>query len=83
MEPFIIKEKILNIMSLVFDTPVEQLNEESSVDNIENWDSLRQLNLIIALEEEFNISFKVDEIGHFVNYKIIFYFISNALQVKS
>ena len=63
--------KIKEIMSAVFEIPVESILDDSSTDNLENWDSLRHLNLIIALEEEFGISIPDDEVGNLVNYKLI------------
>lgn len=75
-----IKEKILSTMSLVFEIAANEINEDSSTDNVENWDSLRQLNLILALEEEFGISIPDEEVGNMVNYKIIFIVINDALK---
>ena len=72
--------KIKQVMSAVFEIPVETITEESSSDNIENWDSLRHLNLIIALEEEFNISIPDDEVGNLVNYKLIELVINDLLK---
>ena len=63
--------RILQILSTVFEVEITTLNEESSIDNIENWDSIRHLNLIIALEEEFKISIPDEEVGDLVNYKLI------------
>ena len=63
--------KIKQVMSAVFEIPVESITDYSSSDNIENWDSLRHLNLILALEEEFGVSIPDDEVGNLVNYKLI------------
>ena len=63
--------KIKQIMSAVFELPVESIIDDASIDNIENWDSLRHLNLILALEEEFGVSIPDDEVGNLVNYKLI------------
>lgn len=65
------KIKILEVMSSVFEVELTSLNEDSSIDNIENWDSIRHLNLILALEEEFNITIPDEEVGDLVNYKLI------------
>ena len=56
------KDRVFKIVSQVFDVPLEQINEDSSPDNIENWDSLQHMNLILALEEEFNTTFLDEEI---------------------
>jgi acyl carrier protein len=63
--------KILQILSNVFEVEISTLNENSSIDNIENWDSIRHLNLILALEEEFKISIPDEEVGNLVNFKLI------------
>ena len=63
--------RILKILSHVFEVEISTLNEDSSIDNIENWDSIRHLNLILALEEEFNITIPDEEVGDLVNFKLI------------
>jgi acyl carrier protein len=63
--------KIKQVMSAVFEIPVESITEDASTDNIENWDSLRHLNLILALEEEFGVSIPDEEVGNLVNFKLI------------
>ena len=66
-----LRERILKVMSLVFEVPIEMLNEESSSDTIGSWDSLKHLNLILALEEEFDIVIPDEEVGNLMNYKLI------------
>jgi acyl carrier protein len=80
MEPTQIKQKIVNAMSLVFEIPDAEINENSSTDTIENWDSLRHLNLVLALEEEFSVSLPDEEVGNMVNFKIIYHVISDTLK---
>ena len=55
-------ERILKVLSLVFEIEIDQLNKNSSINNIESWDSLNHIKLIIALEEEFNIDLTEEEI---------------------
>jgi acyl carrier protein len=64
-------EKIKNIMSAVFEVPVERINEMSSPDTIENWDSLRHINLVTSIEEEFNVRFTDEQIGEMLNLKLV------------
>ena len=53
-------EKILKIAADVFEVPV---TEDTSMANCEKWDSFRHLNLIVALEEAFDVSFEPEEIA--------------------
>lgn len=80
MEQQQLKEKIVNVMSLVFEVPATDINDDSSTDTIENWDSLRHLNLILALEEEFGVTIPDEEVGNMVNYKIVFHVLTDTLQ---
>ena len=72
--------KIKQVMSAVFEIPVESIADDASSDNIENWDSLRHLNLILALEEEFCVSIPDEEVGNLVNYKLIELVINDLLK---
>ena len=65
------EQKIKDILSSVLNVEVTKIDENSSPDSIEAWDSLNHLNLMMALEEEFNIKFSGDEIGEMMNYKLI------------
>ena len=58
-------------MSAVFEISIEEINDESSPDTIELWDSLKHLNLVLALEEEFNVQFTDDNLIELINLKLI------------
>lgn len=66
-----VDERLKKVMSAVFEVPVEKINEDSSSDTIDNWDSLRHLNLILALEEEFEVEIPDEEVGNLMNFKLI------------
>ena len=65
------KENIKRVMSIVFEVPIEEITETSSPDTIGSWDSVRHLNLILALEEEFGISIPDEEVGNMLNFKLV------------
>ena len=52
------ENRIKDVMSSVFDILKHDIKEDASPDNIESWDSLKHMNLIVALEEEFEVKFK-------------------------
>ena len=56
------KEKLLSVMSQVFSLPIERLSSDSSMENIENWDSLTHLQLVTSIEDTFNIKIEISEI---------------------
>ena len=66
-----INERIKDVMSAVFGVDVDTINEDSSQDNIEEWESIRTLDLIVALEEEFCVTIPLEEVGNMTNFKYI------------
>jgi acyl carrier protein len=65
-----IEERIKNVMAAVFEVPAEQINDDSSPDSIESWDSLKHMNLVVALEEEFKVQFSDYEIIEMINFPL-------------
>ena len=66
-----IDERIKEVMSAVFEVDADSINEDSSQDNIENWESIKTLDLIVALEEEFGVTIPLEEVGNMTNFKYI------------
>ena len=62
-----VRERVCRIMSDVFAVPVDQVTDESSPETIEAWDSMSHLNLVLSLEQEFAITFDLDEIPELIN----------------
>lgn len=61
MPPSIL-EQVRSIASDIFTVPVDRLDTSSSPDTIESWDSIQHLNLVLALEEKFNLQLSPEEI---------------------
>ena len=66
-----IDERIKDVMSGVFGVDADTLTEESSQDNVDGWDSIKHLDLIVSLEEEFGVSIPIEEVGNLTNFKYI------------
>jgi len=66
-----LEEKLTQIMSLVFEIPEDRIKEDSSPDDIENWDSIGAINLITAIEEEFDIEFDDEDLLEMLNFQLI------------
>ena len=54
--------KLEEIIAKIFEIDSSQIKKEMTPLDIEMWDSLSQLNLISAIEKEFEIKFEIDEI---------------------
>ncbi len=51
----------------VFDDMSISVNEKTTADDIEDWDSLAHINLVAAVESEFGLRFKMREVSSMKN----------------
>ena len=54
--------KLNKIMSEVFRMNEEELKDELTMKNVENWDSLKHMDLILSIEKGLDIQFRMDDI---------------------
>ena len=62
-------QKLLDIMNEIFET--SGLDTSVSQSSCETWDSLHHLNLIMALEEEFDVEFEPEEIAKMTDFSSV------------
>ena len=55
-------DEVRAIASDILRVPATRLSADSSPDTVENWDSVQHLNLVLALEEKFNLQLSPEEI---------------------
>ena len=58
-------EQLTGVFRTVFNDPDIQLNPETIASDIEGWDSLSHVNLIMAIEKSFKIRFNQKELMTF------------------
>ena len=59
------KEIIASILNL----PIDQLDDEADMTDVEGWDSLRNVMILSQLEEHFDIMFPPDDIFDLISVK--------------
>jgi acyl carrier protein len=62
-----ITERLTKVFRKVFDDESIILSPELTANDVDGWDSLSHINLLIAIELEFGIEFKQNEIQSFAN----------------
>lgn len=63
-----VEQTIKEVMAVVLNIDAQKINDDTSMDNTPGWDSANQINLVLALEEEFSLSFEVTELEMMVSY---------------
>ncbi len=60
-------EELNTIFRNNFDDDDITLTDETSSEDIEEWNSLEQINLIIAIQDKFDVKFSIDEVNTIKN----------------
>ena len=66
-----LEKRIRGIIREVFEISEDETNEEYSMDNVDLWDSMGHMKLLVALEEDFGMQFNIDEVMEMVKYSRI------------
>ena len=69
------EEKVLEILKNVFE--LDTVDETCSQETCEKWDSMGQLNLVVELEDAFDISLEPEQIAEMKSVKDIIRIISS------
>jgi acyl carrier protein len=64
-------ERLKQVMAAVLEVDASTLTERSSMDDVPGWDSLRQLNLVLALEEAFGVSIPDDDAANATSFELL------------
>ncbi len=57
-----IYERLNNVFRDIFDDETIEVNANTTSSDIEDWDSLEHINLIVAIEQEFGMKFNMNEV---------------------
>lgn len=63
------EEKVLEILKELFE--LDTIDETCSQETCEKWDSMGQLNLVVELETEFDVTLEPEEIGEMKSFNDI------------
>lgn len=59
--------RLNEIFCNVFDDDDLKINDSTNAEDIEDWDSLEQINLIVSIENEFGMMFEISEVSDLAN----------------
>ena len=65
------RDRVVEVMAAVFGLPVEDILDSMAMGRSKNWDSLKHMNLILALEDEFGIVFTDEETTEMMSLPLI------------
>lgn len=56
-------EKVTELMQEVLDDDSVELRPETTAEDVDGWDSVVQIQLLVAVESEFGVKFETEEIS--------------------
>ncbi len=62
-----VMERLNEVFVDLFDDENIKINDNTTANDIDDWDSLEHINLIVAIEQEFNIKFNMNEVTSMKN----------------
>ena len=65
------ENKLKQVMANVFGVGASVIDENTSVDTLEEWDSLHHLNLVLALESSFDVTLTEEQTVEILNYPLV------------
>jgi acyl carrier protein len=65
------EDKLKAVVAAMLDIDVSTVGPTTSTDTVEQWDSVRHMNLVIALEDAFGITIPDDEVASMTSYPIV------------
>lgn len=75
-----VEHRLQRIFTDVFALPAEHIRPETSPEMIESWDSVNHLNLVLAMEQEFDVQFTPEEIEQLLSVDAIVKLLEEKLQ---
>lgn len=76
-------DRIREIAADVLQVPPGRITLQSSTKDIESWDSVHHLNLILALEQAFETQFEPDEIDQMISMDRVLSVLENKIDQRS
>ncbi len=65
------EEKLKEVVASILGVDASTVGTDTSTDTVVEWDSIRHMNLILALEETFDVSFPDENVIELTSYDLL------------
>ena len=72
--------KLKDVISNVLGVPIEEINDDSSPDSLDKWDSLSHIKLVMAIESEFEVELSPEDSMDMLSVKLIRIILEDVLK---
>ncbi len=71
------------VLAEIFELDPSTINGTTSIDNVELWDSLQHISMIVSVEQEFGVRFSEEEMAELLSYERLRSALASKLSLKS
>lgn len=66
-----VEDRVRKVVAEVFGLPLDSITAQTSHDDIEDWDSVNVLNLLMAVESEFETTLSPEDVADFLSVELV------------
>jgi acyl carrier protein len=71
------------VLAEIFELDPSTIDGTTSIDNVELWDSLQHISMIVSVEQEFGVRFSEEEMAELLSYERLRSALASKLSLKS
>lgn len=75
--------QVCRVFADLLDLPIDHVTPATSPQTVESWDSLLQLNLVLALEDRFGLMFEPEEIERMLDVASIIQLVEEKVRASA
>jgi acyl carrier protein len=73
-------ERVREIAADIFELPLDRVTMQSTTETVPNWDSIKHLDLVLAIEHEFSVQFEPEDVENIKSIEQITALLNHKLQ---
>jgi acyl carrier protein len=71
------------VLAEIFELDPSTIDGTTSIDNVELWDSLQHISMIVSVEQEFGVRFSEEQMAELLSYERLRSALASKLSLKS
>jgi acyl carrier protein len=76
------EDTLKDVMAAVLGISADSINDDTCMDTVQAWDSIKHMNLVLAIEEEFGVSIPDEDAANITSYPLIRIVLNEQLKGK-
>ncbi len=75
--------RLKQVLAEIFELDPSTIDDTTSSDKVERWDSLQHISMIVSVEQEFGVRFSEKEMAELLNYERLRFALASKLTLEA